>query len=105
MGHEAWAHTVAAAQQWMPCTVLEVNTDAAAASFLFVFTQQTIAHPSLPVVYLVAVGGVVVVVLLWDLQGLFDLAQPRCYFAVFVSSSHCPPFWACLSYVWTALRN
>ena len=40
--------------------VLEVNTDAAAASFLFVFTQQTIAHPPLPVVYLLAAGGVVV---------------------------------------------
>ena len=82
----------------MPCTILEVNTDAAAALFLFVFTQQTIAHPPLPVVYLVAVGGVVFVVLLWDLQGLFDLAQPQCSFAVFVSSSHCSPFWACLSY-------
>ena len=66
MGREAWAHphTVAAAQQWMPCTVLEINTDAAAASFLFVFTQQTIAHPPFLVVYLVAIGGVVVVVLL-----------------------------------------
>ena len=82
----------------MPCTVLEVNKDAAAASFLFFFTQQTIAHPPLPVVYLVAAGGVVVVVLLWDLLGLFDLAQSWCYFAVFVSSSHFLPFWACLSY-------
>ena len=89
---------MAEAQQWMPCTVLEVNTDASAALFLFVFTQQTIAHPSLPIVYLVAAGGVVFVVLLGDLQGLFDLAQPRYYFAVFVTSSHCPPFWACLSY-------
>ena len=78
--------------------VLEVNTDASAASFLFVFTQQTIAPPPLPVVYLVAAGGVMFVVLLWDLQGLFDLAQPWRYFAVFVTSSHCPPFWACLSY-------
>ena len=89
---------MAAAQHWIPCMVLEVNTDAAAALFLFVFTQQTIANPPLPVVSLVAAGGAVFVVLLWDLQGLFDLAQPRCYFAVFVTFSHCPPFWACLSY-------
>ena len=87
-----------AAQQLMPCTVLEVNTDAAAASFLFVFAQQTIAHRPLPVAYLVAAGGIVIVVLLWDLLGLFDLAQPQCYFAVFVTFIHCPPFWACLSY-------
>ena len=82
----------------MPYMVLRVNTDAPAALFLFIFTQQTIAHPPLPVVYLVATGGVVFVVLLWDLQELFDFAQPQCYFAVFVSASHCPPFWVCLSY-------
>ena len=72
LGH---THTVVVAQQWMPCTVLEVNTDAAAASFLFVFTQQTIAHPPLPVVYLVAAGDIVIVVLLWDLLELFDLGS------------------------------
>ena len=89
---------MAAAQQGMPCMVLEVSTDAAAASFLFAFTQQTIAHPTLFVVYLVAAGGIVIVVLLWDLLGLFDVAQPRCYFSVFVTFSHCPPFWVCPSY-------
>ena len=35
---------MAAAQQWIPCTVLEVNTDASTASFLFVFTQQIIGR-------------------------------------------------------------
>ena len=44
------------------------------------------------------VVSVCIVVILWDLQGLCDLAQPRCYFAVFVTSSHRPSFWASLSY-------
>ena len=38
----------------MPCTVLEVNTDALAASFLFVFTQQTIDRHKIINVTLIA---------------------------------------------------
>ena len=57
-----------------------------------------ITHPPLRIVCLVAAGGVVLGPLgVQDLRGLFDLAQPRCYFAVFVSASHCPTFGrACL---------
>ena len=59
-----------AAQQWMPCTKLEVNTDAPAASFLFVCTQQTIGRHNIINVKLLASAGTAAIL------HSFTLAQP-----------------------------